>query len=197
MKIFIVLLCILTILTCTPEKEETISKESVKDRSIGEAESQDSSTVEETSEETKAPEPLPENVYLPEDLPDEIYYKLCGAWTHMMDPPEYEQEFSWGIGKYHINGLLIIDFRADPPTLAAGSQGPSYAEIITVEDLGNDLYKLNLLYKHREKEHEFIYIIGVNPDSTIWLEETSDFVYRPGNKKVFFHRTSGPKRPNQ
>ena len=166
MKIFIVLLSILIILSCTPEKNEA-----VKDSSTNEIESQDPSTTEETSEETKEPEPLPENVYLVEELPDEIYYKLCGAWSFLSGPPDSEQEFSWGIGKYHMDGLLIIDLGTDPPTFAAGSQGVSYAEILTVEDLGNDLYKLNLLYKHREKEHEFIYIIGIYHDGFVDLIE--------------------------
>jgi len=197
MKIFIVLLSILLISTCTPEKEETVQKEAVKDSSTNEVESQDSSTAEETSEETKEPEPLPENVYFPDKLPDEIYYKLCGAWSFLSSPPEFEQEFSWGIGKYHINGLLIIDFGADPPTFAAGSQGPDYAEIITVEDLGNELYKLNLLYKHREKEHEFFYIIGFNPNDTICFEETSGFVFQLTGKKYVLYKTSGPKKPSQ
>ncbi|MBA7576313.1 hypothetical protein ES708_18152 [subsurface metagenome] len=138
-----------------------------------------------------------ENIYLPDKLPDEIYYKLCGAWSPLSGPPDSEQEFSWGIGKYHTNLLLIIDFGADPPSLAAGSQGVSCADIQTVEDLGNDLYKLNLYYKDRFGEETFFYIIGFNPDSTIWFEETSGFVFQLTGKEHVLYKTSGPKKPNQ
>lgn len=149
----------------------------------------------EPEELESAPRALSENEYLPEDLPEEIYYKLSGAWTILAGEPEDEREFSWGTGRYHFNAYFIIDFRRNPPILEIGSQGGAVLEILTVEDLGNDQYKINVLYRHRKKEAVFMYIININPDGTMWVEETDDPELVPG-KQFIMHKTSGPEQPS-
>ena len=125
--------------------------------------------------------------YKVDGLNDEIYYRLSGSWENEQNVTDTMLDtfnFSWGIGKWISNESIIIDFGCDtpkseldfdPPYFYLG--GVAYFEIVSVEVISKDKYKLNVFkieYDVREKitlKKQGFFIINYDrKDDSIWFE---------------------------
>ena len=133
--------------------------------------------------------------YKVKGLTDEIYYKLSGSWDLCPSCQTDPWNFSWGSGKWMANSSIIIDFGTDPPELYFG--GLDDYDILSVEVVGKDQYKLNVQNRF-DKEEKGYYIVHTDVKKAIWLEggpEVSHF--KPNHGKLLFYKISGPERPKK
>jgi len=130
-------------------------------------------------------------VYKVDGLTDEIYYRLSGAWDRWTNVKTDYYEFSWGKGKWVYNESIIIDFGANPPEFYIG--GITIFDIISIEMIGEDAFKLNVQERWERKQGYFI--IHTNVNGAIWFGRNPEFNYFTYGRKRLYYRISGPEKP--
>ncbi len=126
-----------------------------------------------------------------EVLNDDIYFKLSGAWHDYVKTGTDWYDFSWGRGKWVHGDSIIIDFGTNPPEFHAA--GTTVFDILSVETLGEDKYKLNVQNQFGGKEKAY-FIIHTDLDNAIWFEIIPEFDYIWGGKDHPYYNISGPKK---